>query len=158
MKDGFQPGDRGDSAIYNYTARMYFTRQNGDKNLAVTFEFVTDVNTPVDKTPFEDAISSSLGFFIQYQSDKLAADPEAISRHVKVLVARDNDLLEEGTDFVVDWEKRTVNLLNPWYNYVYRIAIYVDMVKYNEVMEIHDSLKLRQNESVKRIAEVREDF
>jgi hypothetical protein len=157
VPQGLQPGDRGDSAIYNFTSKMYFTRMNEDKTLAVTFEFISDVNTPVDETPFTDALSDSMSFFIEHQKQFLKDDPEAVSRHVKIIIAKDNDLLAEGTDYEVDWETYCVKLEHPWYNYTYKLGIYVDLVKYNEVIELHNSLTLNQNAAVKRIAEIKED-
>jgi hypothetical protein len=150
--------DGGRSAIYNFTSKLQFTRQLGDKNLAVTFEFVTDVNKTIDETDFREAIPEALDFFITHQKQLLVTDPQALSRHLQIIVLRDDELMKENEDFTVDWPNQTVRVMNPWFNYIYRMAIYVDMVKYNEILMIHDSLKLMQHESIKKVAEVQEGF
>lgn len=156
FEEGLQPGAQGDSAIYNFTSRFHFGRQEGDKSIALMFEYVTGVNSAIDETPFKEALSPSLSFFVDHQSRFLPEDEGAISRHLQVVMVRDNDRLQEGADYEVDWTTCTVRLINPLYNYVYRLALYVDLAKYNEVLEVHNSLSLRQADPVKKVAEVKD--
>ena len=73
---------------------------------------------------------------------------------MKISVIRDTEPLVEDVDYEVDWDSYTVRILNPLLNYVYRFAFYMDLVKYNQIMEIHDSLSLRQHEQVNKVKEI----
>lgn len=152
MKD--MVDDSGSAVIYNFTSQMPVTRMLDEKTLALYFEVVTGLNETVDETPFEEALQPRVMFFIQHQRQYLGTDPDAIKRHMKVSVIRDTEPLVEDVDYEVDWDGYTVRILNPLLNYVYRFAFYIDLVKYNQVMEIHDSLSLRQHEQVNKVKEI----
>lgn len=144
------------SVIYNFTAQMPLKRMHETKTLTLYFEIVTDVNESVDETQFRDMLQPRVMFFIEHQRQYLAKDPDAIRRHLKILVIRDVEELVEERDYEVDWESFTVKILNPHLNYVYRFAVYVDLVKYNEIMDVHDSLGTRQHEAVSKIQEIKD--
>ena len=146
--------DSGSAVIYNFTSQMPVTRMLDDKTLALYFEVVTGLNETVDETPFEEALQPRVMFFIQHQRQYLGTDPDSIKRHMKISVIRDTEPLVEDVDYEVDWDSYTVRILNPLLNYVYRFALYMDLVKYNQIMEIHDSLSLRQHEQVNKVKEI----
>jgi hypothetical protein len=152
MKD--MVDDSSTAVIYNFTSQMPVMRMLGEKTLVSHFEVVTGLNETVDETSFEEALQPRIMFFIQHQKQYLGADPDAIKRHIKISVIRDTELLVEDLDYEVDWGGYTVRILNPMLNYVYRFAFYIDLVKYNQIMEVHDSLGLRQYEQVNKVKEI----
>jgi hypothetical protein len=154
MKDKDMVDDSSTAVIYNFTSQMPVMRMLEEKTLVSHFEVVTGLNETVDETPFEEALQPRVMFFIQYQKQYLGTDPDAIKRHMKISVIRDTEPLVEDLDYEVDWDGYTVRILNPMLNYVYRFAFYIDLVKYNQIMEIHDSLGLRQYEQVNKVKEI----
>jgi len=144
--------EQGTSIIYNFTAQMPLTRQLTDgKVLAVTLEFVTDINTAVDVTSFASTLAPDLKYFLEHQKSLLPENPTAITDHTKAVILRDAAVLSEGADYEMDWEKYEMTLNNPLYNYVHTVAIYVDLLAYNRVIEARDNMYLNGPNSVKEI-------
>jgi hypothetical protein len=153
-----QLGNSENSAVYNFTSKFHFGRMEGDKTIALTFEFISDINTAIDETPFKDSLSEPLNFFIEHQKQFLLSEPDSVSKYIKILMMRDSDLLTEGIDYEIDWDKYTIRLLNPWFNYTYHLAFYIDLVAYNSVMMIRNTLSLNQNLPIQKIVEVKNTF
>lgn len=126
----------GDSLSYNFTSSMALSRQDGaGRSIAVTMEFLTDLNTAIDTTSFESALQPDMANFIERRVSLLSDDVLAVTSCLNLRILRDGGFLVEGTDYLVDWVNREATLLNPRANYVYKIALYVDMVAYNSFVE-----------------------
>ena len=150
--------DMGDAVIYNFTTKEFlFDRQRGVRTLSTTFDFVTDLNTEADRTPLNEVLSEELVFFIEYMKKLLPNDPDVYSKNFEVLVTRDHDVVDPS-EYEVDWDERELVLHNPRPNYVYRIGLYVDLVEFTKVMEVRRSLGYRQNDPVKKVAEIQEPY
>jgi hypothetical protein len=142
----------GITAIYNYTTQLHLRRQDSDgKALATTIEFVTDLNTEIDVTSFEGELSKDVRYFLDHQAKLVPNDPGAITDHMKIYVLRDHEPVNEGEDYTVDWTKREVTLTHPFNNYVYLIALYIDIGVYNRVIEARNAATFRRfGEAVKK--------
>ena len=154
--DGLLPGSRGDSAIYNFTTKLPITRQLGNLTIARTVDFVTDVNVPLDRTEFKGALTGDLVYFVEGLKARFPGDHSAITGFIKVRLIRDDDAMVEGADYEISWEDYSLTILSPWANYVYRFAVYVDMVEYDRVITLRNSLA-RRNDGPDRQGEVTDD-
>lgn len=151
---GLSPGNQGDSAIYNFTTRLPITRQLGNKSIALTTEFLTSLNGVIDNTNFKDVLSNDIVFFIENCKNGLVSNTNVITNNLKITLIRDNDLMIEGTDYEINWNTYDIIILGPWANYVYRASLYIDLVEYNKLIMLRNSLEVNQNNPVKKIVEI----
>lgn len=151
---GLSPGNQGDSAIYNFTTRLPITRQLGDLSIAITTQFLTSLNTAIDDTNFKDVLSNDIVFFIENCKMRLPLEPNLITDNLKITLVRDDDIMIEGTDYEIDWNNYNIIILSPWVNYVYRASLYINLVEYNKLIMVRNSLEINQNNPVKKIAEI----
>lgn len=89
---------------------------------------VTDINSAIDVTPLDNALSPELQYYIK------SLTPE--EREEKLLVA----LLQNGKEvesegFDVDWDKLEVSIHRPLMNSDYKLVIYGYMAEINEVVK-----------------------
>ena len=89
---------------------------------------VTDINSAIDVTPLDNALSPELQYYIK------SLTPE--EREEKLLVA----LLQNGKEvesegFDVDWDNLEVSIHRPLMNSDYKLVIYGYMVEINEVVK-----------------------
>jgi hypothetical protein len=147
-------GETGNTMVYNFTAKMPFTRQLDDgKVLAVTLDFITDLNSAIDITSFDDALRPDVRYFIEHQLGLIPDEANAILDHTKIRVLRDHEDLIEDDDFTVDWSKKEVSILHPRTNYVYTLALYLDLTLYNSVVRERDRIN-RGGEDGSNVVEI----
>ena len=99
-------------------------RTKGNRTLNRIEKIVTDVNTTVDRINIEDLFKDDI---VQLIRTSVARKDFTV---LKILfdfdIYRDMKKLEEGVDYNINWKSKEIILINPFQNYVYNVASYID--------------------------------
>ena len=125
----FSDGFTSECVVFNYAYKTELERQSNGKSLYKILEFISEINVSIDKTDITDSIEENVKEFL------LSKFKEGnINDVVEIKLFRDEKQLND-TQYFVDWEKLTVLLIDPLFNYVYRLGLYVDVLAYNQFLK-----------------------
>lgn len=96
----------------------------GNRNRLRWEKFVTEANVKVDKISFRELISKDILPFIDDRINQ--KDFNIINELFEIIVYRDGKEIKANTDYRINWKTMEIEMINPLFNYVYNIGIYVD--------------------------------
>ena len=131
--------DNVDSIVYNYSFKKPMIRQLNKKDLIQQMEFLTEVNVKIDVTDFSDSLSQDLVLFIDR-----CLNESTTGANLEIMLWKDNILLNEGKDYEVDWKEKKITIVDPWYNYVYRLGIYISTENFVNFVESKKKTNVRE--------------
>lgn len=127
------------AVIYNFTfPKLLLNTDNMGRTLTTVLDFVTDANTALDVTEFGPDLNSQLHWYIDYLIQAETVTPGIMASKLNLLVFRDHQLIQDTVDYTVDWSLKHIRMTSAFLNYVYRLGVYVDLVHYNEIMDIRN--------------------
>ena len=129
-----------DSVVFNSTILQPIQDKIDKFILSKVITILTEANTSIDTTNFENLLIHKHKTFIDYIV-KVAKDStlpeEVINDNLKIIIYEDSEELP-SSEYEVKWDTYEVNLLNPKRNYVYGIAIYVNGINVTEFSKLNE--------------------
>lgn len=96
----------------------------GNRTLFNLEKIVTDTESKIDVIPINDLFTADINKVID--ESVLKKDFTILKVLFEFDIYRDKYKLEEGVDYYVDWRTKEIVLKNPFLNYVYGVASYID--------------------------------
>ena len=123
-RGSYMPIDDESKVIFETLTNVRPPQIKGRRARIVWNKFVTDVNVVLDKIDLKPIISKRIKKLIKNRYEE--NDEALIHEIFDIDVYRDSKILEYGKDYKIDWENLQITMINPYYNYVYYVAIYAD--------------------------------
>ena len=116
-----------------YIPIEYISQTRNGKHLLYTEEFYPDVNVEYDNLNFAPILSPGVIEIVKL----MRSQGYKIDNTIEVLVSAGSKLLYPE-EYVVDWDNFTLKTKSPMVNTTYRIIVYADISKLNEIdQQIH---------------------
>lgn len=94
-------------------------------------KFITEANIKIDTIDISSLFTqNTLDFIKKKVSEK---DIFLLNKIFEIVVYKDNKKIELEKDYKINWKDISIEMLNPYFNYIYYIGIYADQ----ELMNIH---------------------
>lgn len=125
--------DSENNVICNYTMQFPLESKIGNKDILNTIKFVTDNNSEIDALSLTEFLSPEVLFCIEYLKSLPDSNLE-LNDLLLFKVYRDG-LLLTPSDINIDFQTYIITLLNPYINYQYTIVVYLNISKFNNILE-----------------------
>lgn len=106
------------------------------KKLVSKLELVTDINSSLDSTPFDEYIHTKITRYMDYIKEQNPTDFNLVlDEEFEFKLLRDGVALKRDVDYNIDWSNYTLHIINPYLNYDYKLFIFGNISKIDSHMQ-----------------------